>query len=131
MKKIMAMILAIFFAAAMAAGCAGAAAEPAVYGKEDTDITVKTGESFTISIEENPTTGYAWTVVISDESIVDLSTDKYEQESSDEEIAGAGGYRVLTFEALKKGVATITLVYERSFEENSAIETLVYNITVN
>jgi predicted secreted protein len=35
-----------------------------------------------------------------------------------------------TFEALAKGAAQITFVYERSFEENSGIETVVYDVTV-
>ncbi len=53
----------------------------------------------------------------------------YTPEPAEQDIVGAGGLRSLTFKALKKGETEITLAYERSYE-NSAIETLVYNVTV-
>ena len=89
------------------------------------------GGAFTIQLEENPTTGYGWTVSVSDESVVKLSNDKYTSDSTDDNIVGAGGIHAYTFESLSKGTAQITFVYERSFEEDSAVETVVYNITVN
>ncbi|MGI5848941.1 MAG: protease inhibitor I42 family protein [Christensenellales bacterium] len=130
MKKIMVLVLAVSFIVMIAVGCTATAGQK-VYGKDDTDISVDTGQSFTIKLEENPTTGYQWSVSISDESIVKLENDYYKQEPTDKQLVGAGGYRMLTFKGLKQGNATITLIYERSFEEHSAIETIVYNVTVN
>ncbi len=110
-------------------GCS-AAANSKVYGKEDTNITVSKDDTFTIQLDENPTTGYAWTVSINDDSILKLTDDEYTSESKDGSIVGAGGVHDYTFKALAAGTAKITFVYERSFEENSAVETIVYNVTV-
>jgi inhibitor of cysteine peptidase len=111
------------------AGCSGASADK-VYGKEDTNITVSEGDAFTIQLEENPTTGYGWAVSISDDSVIKLTDDQYTTDRKNKNVEGAGGVHGYEFEALAKGTAQITFVYERSFEENSAIETVVYNITV-
>lgn len=129
MKKTTAVILAVMLALCMLAGCGAASAEK-VYGKEDTNIEVKAGSSFTIQLEENPTTGYMWSVSVSDESIVKMESDKYNDESAGEGLVGAPGNHTYVFEALKVGTAQITFVYERSFEEGSAAETVVYNVTV-
>lgn len=101
-----------------------------VYGKDDTDITVDAGKTFTIELEENPTTGYEWTADISDKAVVSLEKQEYRQSDAGADVVGAGGIKALTFKAVKKGTAVLTLVYERNFEEDSAQETLVYNITV-
>lgn len=129
MKKTMSMVLVVLLTLVLLVGC-GMASEEKVYGKDDTNIEVEAGESFVIQLEENPSTGYQWTVTINDESVVKPSSDEYVPETTDEDIVGAGGIHSYTFEALKAGVAQISFVYERSFEENSAEETIVYNVTV-
>ncbi len=129
MKRIAVLVLIVLLTFSMLAACVKTSGEK-VYGKEDTNIEAKTGESFVIQLEENPTTGYEWTVTISDENIVKKTDDQYTTESRDEDIVGAGGVHTYTFEALKEGSTQITFVYERSFEENSAVETVVFNITV-
>ncbi len=129
MKKIIYISLMLALAIFVFTGCSSASADK-IYGKDDKDIEVNAGETFTISLEENPSTGYAWTIDISDESIVKLEKDDYEPEPADKDIVGIGGLRILTFKGLKEGSATITLTYERGFEENSATETLVYNVKV-
>lgn len=128
MKKLTAVLLIMLLTLFMLSGCSTASTQK-VCGKEDTSIEVNQGDSFTIQLEENPTTGYAWTVTISDENIIQLSDDQY-TENNDEEIAGAGRTHSYTFEALTKGTTEITFVYERSFEEDSAAETIVFSITV-
>lgn len=129
MKRIVYVTLTLLLAAFFLAGC-GAASAGKMYGKDDKDITVAAGETFTIELEANPTTGYDWTAKISDETVVKLENIEYHQQPVDTDVVGAGGVDTLTFKGLKKGSATITLTYERSFEEGSAVDTLVYNVTV-
>ena len=129
MIKMTAMVLVVLLMLFILVGC-GTTPEEKVYGKDDVNIEVKAGESFVIQLEENPTTGYEWTVTISDEDIVKLTDDQYNTEVTDEDIVGAGGTHAYTFKTLVKGAVQITFVYERSFEENSAVETIVYNVTV-
>ncbi len=101
-----------------------------VYGKEDTNISVNVGEIFTLKLDENLTTGYQWSYVINDENVIVLSEDEYVQESTDENIAGAGGQRQLTFEAKSKGNTVISMVYEQSWEKHEDDEKLTFNIEV-
>lgn len=129
MREKVLLSVALLLISAALIGCSGASADM-IYGRDDTQISVKAGDTFTIRLEENPTTGYAWTADISDQTVVELAKEEYKQESAEEDIVGAGGVKELTFKALKKGEAAVTLKYERSFEEDSAVETLVYNITV-
>lgn len=120
--------LALFIFTSCASGNADYAK---VYGKEGTNISVKTGENFTIELEQNITTGYSWTYTIADESIIKLIKDDYITKESDKKLVGAGGLRVLTFEALKAGGTTILLVYERSFEKHPDDQKITYNVTVS
>jgi len=85
------------------------------------DVVVE-GDVFTLTLEENPSTGYAWIYKLSDLDMVKLLSDETVADESG--MPGAPGKRVLKFEVLKDGVSTILFSYERSFEENSAIETL-------
>lgn len=128
MKKIT-LIAAVLLIALSLIACSNASAGK-VYGKDDSEIAVEAGKTFVIQLDENPDTGYAWTVSISDNTVVSLENEKYEQTPVDEGVVGAGGVKALTLKGLKQGTAAVTLVYERSFEEDSAIETLIYNITV-
>lgn len=129
MKNVICLSLVLLIIVMAAAACANASAGK-MYGKDDKDITVDTGDTFAIQLEANPTTGYDWAASISDENIVSLVSCVYQEKSVDTAIVGSGGVDVITFKGLKKGSAVITLVYERSFEKGSAAETLVYNVTV-
>lgn len=131
MKKCLFIFLVVLMTASMLIGCAGEkAAEGKVYGKENTNITVNAGETFTVKLDENPTTGYQWSYAVSDENVVALSKDEYAADRTAGDIEGAGGQRVLTFKALSKGTAAIDMVYERSWEKNENDEKLSFQIEV-
>lgn len=124
------LILLLLLLAVFAAGCGASASGQKTYGKEDTNICVDEGKTFTIALNENPTTGYSWTYAISDEGIIAKSKDVFEAESTDTQLVGAGGMRIVSFKGLKKGSAIITFVYERSWEKNPEDEKIVYNVEV-
>ncbi len=131
MKKLLIVLLMVVLTASALLGCAGEKAVDAkVYGKEDTNISVRVGEEFTLKLDENPTTGYQWSYTVSDENVVVLSKDEYVPDSTDEDVVGAGGQRVLTFEARSKGSTVIDMVYERSWEQNENDEKLSFEIEV-
>lgn len=74
-------------------------------------------KTLTLEREANPTTGYEWSCEISDPEVVKLVSQEYEADSKSEETAGGGGTEVFVFEGGKKGTATITLNYQRPWEE--------------
>jgi predicted secreted protein len=80
------------------------------------------GDTFELILEENPSTAYQWFYQVSDENQVKLLSDESEVINSN--LIGLPSKRVLKFQVLKEGIYTISLKKVRSFEENSAIETL-------
>jgi len=75
-------------------------------------IGVTAGESFNISLESNPTTGYMWEPEF-DTEFLKLVDRKYVADST---LIGFPGVETLVFEALKAGESEIKLVYKRSWE---------------
>jgi inhibitor of cysteine peptidase len=108
-------------------GGLGAYSMTAAEGVEEqaNTIEVAVNETFEITLDSNPTTGYAWQARY-EEGSLEL-VDRTFAPSSD--LIGAGGIETLTFRALKTGGTTLTLVYERAWEEEP-IDTVVYQINV-
>lgn len=82
------------------------------------ELSVKTGDSFTVTLCSNPTTGFQWeSAVISDQSILTETSHQYvSPESEPPPPPGTPGQDVWTFQALKKGTSTISIAYSRPWE---------------
>jgi inhibitor of cysteine peptidase len=90
-------------------------------------ITLKQGETLSLSIEGNPTTGYGWEVSEVDPNI--LASAGEPGYKSDSNLVGAGGVYTFKFTAENAGTTSLKLKYWRSFEPDVApIET--FEITV-
>ena len=90
--------------------------------------TLSTGDTGSVTLKGNPTTGYTWQYKISDESVVKLDT---ESSVPDSGLIGAGSTSVWNFKALKPGTTTITFKYYRTWEgEASTLQTAEYIVTV-
>ena len=89
----------------------------------ETAISVKPGETFIVQLDGNITTGYAWEVDEMDSAFLkQVGEMEYREKSkpdssSGEELAGAPGEFIFTFEALQTGETSLRLIYHRSFEE--------------
>ena len=98
----------------------------------NSDISIEIDETFDISLESNPTTGYDWDVKECDYSVLELvNTDYVTAENQTPPLEGAGGLRNWTFRGLKDGETTLKLVYWRSWEgEESIVNEYLLHITV-
>ena len=79
-------------------------------------LTVSPGNSFTVTLCSNATTGFSWSesAQISDPTIVQqVSHEVIPPESG---LIGAPGNEVWTFKALKKGTSTVSMEYSRPWE---------------
>ena len=86
-------------------------------------------DSITIELKGNPSTGYTWEAVLSDENIVEISKDvKY---LGSEGMVGAPSMFYFTVSSLATGNTVLTLEYKRPWEEIAPLETKVYNINVD
>ena len=84
-----------------------------------------------VTLTENPSTGYQWSFNIINEKVAYLSADRYVN-TAPEGVAGAAGTRILTFRGIKEGTTKIVLSYERPFEENpEPIRVITIMLTVN
>ncbi len=75
-------------------------------GKE---VTLAAGDTLTVTLESNITTGYSWneTANISDKLVLQQTGHKYETPATP--ALGAGGKEVWTIKALKAGKSTISI----------------------
>lgn len=90
-------------------------------------ITINQGTSLILSIEGNPTTGYAWEVTDVDQNILSLTGEPGFK--TDSKMVGSGGVYTFKFKAETPGTTTLTLDYFRSFEpDNPPLET--FSVTV-
>ena len=96
----------------------------------DSSIIVKVGQHFTITLEENPSTGYMWEdPEISDTEVVKLVSSPKVDDPSEPELVGAPTKVKWEFEALEVGTATIVFKYKRPWEED-VLETKIFSVEV-
>jgi inhibitor of cysteine peptidase len=97
-------------------------------GPEDagTRRSVQVGDLTTVRLPENPTTGYRWQAA-SDDACLRLAEDRFEGAPSPR---GAGGVRVLVFEAVHAGPASLRLMKSRSWESGKPIEEFAVDLDV-
>ena len=83
------------------------------------EVEVAVGDSFTVTLCSNPTTGFMWSesAQISDQTVLQQTDHKFEAPKTTEPpIEGAAGKEVWTFQALKKGETTVSMKYSRPWE---------------
>jgi inhibitor of cysteine peptidase len=83
-----------------------------------TERDVPVGEHIEVRLPENPTTGYRWHADV-DEAALRKTHDAYEGAA---EPRGAGGTRIMRFEALRPGTVVLHLVKRRSWEQKPTDE---------
>ena len=95
-------------------------------------VEVAAGDSFTVTLCSNPTTGFIWSesAQISDQTVLQQTDHKFEApKRTDPPIEGAPGKEVWTFKALNKGEATVSMEYSRPWEGGEK-GTWTFNLTV-
>ncbi|MCL6649106.1 MAG: protease inhibitor I42 family protein [Chloroflexi bacterium] len=93
-------------------------------------IAVQAGQQFTLALAANATTGYSWQLVSPpDPSVVVLVTSRYEPPATPR--PGAGGRQLLTFQAVGPGRVSLTLAYQRPWEQGvPPARTAQFQVTV-
>jgi inhibitor of cysteine peptidase len=96
-----------------------------------TQIELKAGQVLVISLASNPSTGYGWHIAEVDESVlVQVGETEFIQKQTDEQVVGAGGTETLRFEAVGSGTTTLTLTYDRAWEDQPPEETFTVTVVV-
>jgi inhibitor of cysteine peptidase len=79
-------------------------------------VTVTAGDEIAITLAENPTTGYRWTI---DSITSELTLMSSEFATPPDGRAGAGGRRTILLHAVRPGAGEVQLRYERSWQSGS------------
>jgi inhibitor of cysteine peptidase len=110
-------------------GC-GAHTALALEAKDDgNQITLQKGQTLTVKLEGNPTTGYTWEMVEPDGAILRQVGEP--EFNADSELLGAPGTLTLRFEAVEAGQTELRLVYHRPWETGvEPLETFTVQVTV-
>jgi predicted secreted protein len=84
----------------------------------DPGISVQVGDTFTVALPSNRTTGYSWALAETpDPAVLVLVSDTYVPPSAAR--PGAGGTECWTFSGVGAGTTTLSLVYRRPWETDT------------
>lgn len=108
MKRIFCLILSALLALSL---CPGGFAESQVDAPHCVDLT----------LECNPSTGYAWQAVSSDEEIAYVQDLGITAQEEDEALVGAGATAAFRIRGAAAGEAEVTFSYARSWEEGTSL----------
>jgi inhibitor of cysteine peptidase len=110
--------LILLVAVALVIGNVAAMAQTA-YSEADNGkvITVSSGDTFTIKLYENPSTGYSWNLTLSNG--LQLVSDQYVADEVPADIVGSGGNHVWIVKAVTPGSYVISGTYKRPWEQVS------------
>lgn len=81
------------------------------------DIDMSAGGSLVVKLRSSPSTGYSW-IVAGEPSPLRLAKSTYQKSSKSTHMVGSAGTQVLQFSAATAGMATLNLVYRRTWEYN-------------
>ena len=93
-------------------------------------VEVAAGDSFTVTLCSNPTTGFSWSerAQIGDQTLLQQTGHEFIS-PGEKGLLGAAGEEVWTLKALKKGEATVSMEYSRPWEGGEK-GTWTFNLTV-
>ena len=91
------------------------------------DLTV--GDTMTVRLKGNPTTGYTWQIAAITEKLLTYTEKRYSPSSSR---CGAGGTYTFKFRAAEKGMGELTLAHLRTWEKGKQpINTFHITVTIS
>lgn len=83
------------------------------------DVDLTSGGTLVVKLGSNPSTGYSWAVA-GDPSPLKLEKTSYRKNAASSKVVGAPGVQIFQFDANSAGMATLQLIYRRSWEYNVA-----------
>ena len=122
------LLIPVVLATVLVGGCGGADVTV-----DETDngssIDLEVGQTLEVSLEENPSTGFAWNVTEEPDAAV-IAPVEDDFDISDPYSDGAGGTRSLLFEAVAPGETEMLLDYYFQTESDDVYETFSLTVTV-
>ena len=89
-------------------------------------MQARVGDTITLVLAENPTTGYQWSVQRNNAAVLSATSDDY---ASASQLPGGGGTHTFVFKAVAPGTSALDLVNARSWEQPSTANAH-YRVTI-
>lgn len=123
-------VMSFFLVFALFSGC-GANGTSLTEADNGKTINLQPGETLTLTLESNPTTGYSWQVLELDNAVLVPEGDpEYKQSSGAEGLVGAGGTETFRFKTIGSGETSLSLGYMRPWESVPPVETFTIQVDV-
>ena len=127
-------LLGLSIVAALLLACGGSAGPENVYIADENDngqtVTMGAGDALQLSLPENRSTGYIWSIVTNDEAVL-RPTDEPSYAIEGDSLPGAGGRVTFYFTAVAAGEVSLQLINARPAETAvEAVETFALLVRV-
>jgi inhibitor of cysteine peptidase len=110
-------------------GCAAQTAQAHEAKDNGNQVTLQKGQTLTVKLEGNPTTGYTWEMVEPEGAILRQVGEP--EFNADSDLLGAPGTLTLRFQAVEAGQMDLRLVYHRPWETGvEPLETFTVQVTI-
>ena len=97
-------------------------------GDQTGEFKVEVGDKIRVELCSNPTTGFEWAYDTSGDTVLQ-EEDRDFVEAEDEDVVGASGKQLWTFEAIDKGTAEVSMEYSQPWDGGIKAE-WTYSMTV-
>lgn len=77
----------------------------------------KVGDEWSVSLDENPTTGFLWTLKTNNGDLAEIN-EFYSASENQDNLLGMGGKRVWKIKAVKTGMLELHFTYARPWEKD-------------
>ncbi len=74
------------------------------------------GNTVTVSLKSNPTTGFSWSCEIQDANIAQVNSESYSQDKAPKGLVGVGGLQTFVLKCTGKGKTAVKFTYRRPWE---------------
>jgi inhibitor of cysteine peptidase len=79
-----------------------------------TNINLKKGEEFLVTLDSTPTGGYRWYPSFN-ANVINLILHNFNQDS--QKLIGGSGHDIFTFRAVDSGTTILKMIYKRDWED--------------
>ena len=103
----------------LASSCVGPSDHPLDFSDNGSTIKLSTGDTITIELDANPSTGYLWIFGSPfDPNLLIMTSESYTKPEGPKERVGAPVKRLMTFKAIAPGNTGLKLDYRRPWERS-------------
>ena len=123
---------ALMLSALAGCGSSGTSANGKTFTISDVNISAKVGDTFTIQLESNATTGFQWSTSGSlNPKVVKKVRSTYVAGANPGGMTGVGGIEKWVFTAVGAGTGTILMIYSQPFDKTAKpAQTVTFTVNV-